>query len=230
MVFKIIESYHRAHCNVNAGIVELSMLPLSFQEYTEITGTQGDTAFAEYLKYGCLPYVAFMEKAEEKVSTYLEGIYNTVIVKDIEDRQSRKENDHDQRKVTDITLLKTIARYLTSVINSQVSVRSVEDYLTSNGRRISPNTADDYMEALAESFIFYPVERFDIVGKQILKTNRKWYMVDLGLRSHILPRRNYDLGLSFKNVVFFELLRRGYQVNIGKINSGEVGFVTQKMN
>lgn len=72
------------------------MLPLSFQEYTEITGTQGDTAFAEYLKHGGLPYVAFMEKTEEKVSTYLEGIYNTVIVKDIEDRQSRKENDHDQ--------------------------------------------------------------------------------------------------------------------------------------
>ena len=210
--------------------VELSMLPLSFQEYTEITGTQGDTAFAEYLKHGGLPYVAFMEKTEEKVSTYLEGIYNTVIVKDIEDRQSRKENDHDQRKVTDITLLKTIARYLASVIDSQVSVRSVEDYLTSNGRRISSNTVDDYMEVLAESFIFYPVERFDIVGKQILKTNRKWYMVDLGLRSHILPRRNYDLGFSLKNVVYFELLRRGYQVNIGKINSGEVGFETQKMN
>lgn len=208
--------------------VELSMLPLSFREYTEITGTQGDIAFAEYLKYGGLPYVAAMEKTEEKVSTYLEGIYNTVIVKDIEDRQSRKESDPDKRKVTDITLLKTIARYLASVIGSQVSVKSVADYLTSNGRKASPNTVDDYMEALAESFIFYPVERFDIVGKQVLKTNQKWYMVDLGLRSNILPRRNYDLGFSLENVVYFELLRRGYQVNIGKINSGEVDFVAQK--
>ena len=100
--------------------VELSMLPLSFQEYTEIAGTQGDAAFAGYLKYGGLPYVASIEKAEKKVSTYLEGIYNTVVVKDIEDRQSRKENDPDKRKVTGITLLKTIGRYLASVIGSQV--------------------------------------------------------------------------------------------------------------
>ena len=117
--------------------------------------------------------MASIEKAEKKVSTYLEGIYNTIVVKDIEDRQSRKENDPDKRKVTGITLLKTIGRYLASVIGSQVSVKSVADYLTSNGRKVSPNTVDDYMEALAESFIFYPVERFDIAGKQILKTNRK---------------------------------------------------------
>ena len=109
--------------------VELSMLPLSFLEYTEITGAQGDAAFAEYLKYGGLPYVASMEKTEEKVSTYLEGIYNTVIVKDIEDRQSWKESDPDKRKISDITLLKTIARYLAGVIGSQVSVKSVADYL-----------------------------------------------------------------------------------------------------
>lgn len=208
--------------------VEISMLPLSFREFVEATGLPVEQAFAEYGKSGSLPYVAVMDRTDEKVDAYLEGIYNTVIVKDIEDRQSRKESDPDKRKVTDITLLKTIARYLASVIGSQVSVKSVADYLTSNGRKVSPNTVDDYMEALAESFIFYPVERFDIVGKQVLKTNQKWYMVDLGLRSHILPRRNYDLGFSLENVVYFELLRRGYQVNIGKINSGEVDFVAQK--
>ena len=185
--------------------VELSMLPLSFNEYCTITGVQGEAAFADYLKYGGLPYV-----------------------KDIEDRQSRKESDPDKRKVTDITLLKTIARYLASVIGSQVSVKSVADYLTSNGRKVSPNTVDDYMEALSESFIFYPVERFDIVGKQLLKTNQKWYMVDLGLRGHILPRRSYDLGFSLENIVYFELRRRGFQVNIGKIGNGEVDFVAQK--
>ena len=84
------------------------------------------------------------------------------------------------------------------------------------------------MEALSESFIFYPVERFDIVGKQLLKTNQKWYMVDLGLRGHILPRRSYDLGFSLENVVYFELRRRGFQVNIGKVGNGEVDFVAQK--
>lgn len=189
--------------------MELSTLPLSFKEYCTITVTQGEPAFADYLKYGGLPYVASMEKTEEKVNTCLEGIYNTVIVKDIGDRQSRKKSDPDKRKVTDITLLKTIARYLASVIGSQVSVKRVSDYLTSNGRKVSPNTVDDYMEALSESFIFYPVERFDIVGKQLLKTNQKWHMVDLGLRGHILPRRSYDLGFSRENVVYFELRRRG---------------------
>ena len=84
------------------------------------------------------------------------------------------------------------------------------------------------MEALAESFVFYPVERFDIVGKQLLKSSRKWYMVDLGLRSHILPRKNYDLGFSIENVVYFELLRRGYQISIGKYAATEVDFVAQK--
>ena len=208
--------------------IEISMLPLSFREYCEITGNSSDAAFAEYLQNGGMPYVARMDKTNEKVEAYLEGIYNTVIVRDIEDRQNRKESDPNKRKITDIALLKTIARYLASVVGSPVSVRSVTDYLISGGRRISPNTVNDYMEALAESFIFYPVERFDIIGKQILKANKKWYMVDLGLRNHILPRKNYDLGFSVENVVYFELLRRGYRVSIGKCGATEVDFIAQK--
>lgn len=208
--------------------VEISLLPLSFREYCEITGGVSDQAFSEYLQNGGMPYVATMERTQEKVETYLEGIYNTVIVKDIEDRQSRKESDPDKRKINDIALLKTIARFLASVIGSPVSVKSVTDYLVSGGRKISPNTVNDYMEALRESFIFYPVERFDIVGKQLLKANKKWYMVDLGLRSHILPRKKYDLGFSVENIVYFELLRRKYQVNIGKYAAAEVDFVAQR--
>ena len=97
-----------------------------------------------------------------------------------------------------------------------MSIRSITDYLTSNGRKISPNTVSDNVEALAESFIFYPIERLDIVGKQLLKANRKYYIVDLGLRNHILPRSRNDLGFSLENIVYFELLRRGYRVMIGK--------------
>ncbi|MEG1407707.1 MAG: ATP-binding protein [Ruthenibacterium sp.] len=208
--------------------VEVSMLPLSFREYCEITSDVSDSAFAAYMQDGGMPYLACMDRTTEKADAYLEGIYNTVIVKDIEDRQNRKESDPDKRKITDITLLKTIARYLASVVGSPVSVRGVTDYLTSNGRKVSPNTVDDYMDALAESFIFYPVERFDIVGKQLLKANKKWYVVDLGLRNHILPRKNYDLGFSIENVVYFELLRRGYKVNIGKYGACEVDFIAQK--
>ena len=212
---------------LSGRFVEISMLPLSFCEYVTVTGMQREDAFAEYMKTGGIPYVAVMNRTDEKVNQYLEGIYNTVIVKDIEERQTRKEKDAGKRKITDIALLKTIARYLASVIGSPVSMKSVTDYLTSSGRKVSPNTVSDYVEALTESFIFYPVERFDIIGKQLLKANKKLYMVDLGLRNHIFPRKQYDLGFSIENIVYFELLRRGYQVNIGKYGSTEVDFVVQ---
>ena len=208
--------------------VEISMLPLSFAEYLECTHETSEQALASYLRFGGFPYLTQMENTADKVDTYLEGIYNTVVVKDIEDRQLRKNPDPNKRKITDITLLKTIARYLASVVGSPVSVKSVSDYLVSSGRKVSPNTVDDYMEALQESFIFYPVERFDINGKQLLKVNRKWYIVDLGLRNHILPKKRYDLGFSLENIVFFELLRRGFKVNVGKNGDAEVDFVAQK--
>lgn len=208
--------------------VEIKMLPLSFQEFLVMTDLEAEQGFPEYLRNGGMPYIAAMNRTDEKVSTYLEGIYNTVIVKDIEDRQARRESDPSKRKITDIALLKTIAKYLASVVGNSVSVRSITDYLISNGRRISPNTVGDYVEALTESFIFYPAERFDIVGKQLLKANRKMYIVDLGLRNHILPRRSYDLGFSLENIVYFELLRRGYKVTIGKVGNTEVDFVAEK--
>ena len=208
--------------------VEIKMLPLSFYEFLEITGSGQEQGLSEYMRDGGLPYVAVMDRTPEKVDTYLEGIYNTVIVKDIEDRQVRKESDSDKRKLNDILLLKTIARYLASIVGNPVSIRSITDYFISNGRKISPNTVSDYVEALTESFIFYPAERFDIVGKQLLKANRKMYIVDLGLRNHILPRRQYDLGFSLENIVYFELLRRGYRVMIGKVGSTEVDFVAEK--
>ena len=208
--------------------VEIKMLPLSFYEFLEITGSGQEQGLSEYMRDGGLPYVAVMDRTPEKVDTYLEGIYNTVIVKDIEDRQARKESDSDKRKINDILLLKTIAKYLASIVGNPVSIRSITDYFISNGRKISPNTVSDYVEALTESFIFYPAERFDIIGKQLLKANRKMYIVDLGLRNHILPRRQYDLGFSLENIVYFELLRRGYRVMIGKVGSTEVDFVAEK--
>ena len=210
--------------------VEISMLPLSFREYTQATGMQTEQAFSEYMKSGALPYIAVMDRTDEKVDVYLEGIYNTVIVRDIEERQARKERDAGKRKLTDIALLKTIARYLASVIGSPVSVKSITDYLVSSGRKVSPNTVSDYVEALTESFVFYSAERFDIVGKQLLKVNKKMYMVDLGLRNHILPRKYYDLGFSVENIVFFELLRRGNRVAVGKYGSAEVDFVARRQD
>lgn len=208
--------------------VEISMLPLSFSEYMQLSDKDKESAFADYIKYGGLPFVATTDRTDDKVDTYLEGIYNTVIVKDIEDRQKRQESNSDKRKINDIPLLKTIAKYLSSVIGSPVSLRGITNYLVSSGRKISANTVSNYVDALIESFIFYPAERFDIVGKQLLKANKKYYMVDLGIRNHILPRKYYDLGFSVENIVFFELLRRGCKVTIGKYQENEVDFVAEK--
>ena len=209
--------------------IEIKMLPLSFSEFYELkSGGDKEVLFAEYMKNGGLPYVAVLGNDSDKINTYLEGIYNTVIIKDIEERQSRKEKDPTKRKITDISLLKTIAKFLASTIGSPVSVRSITNYLISNGRKVSPNTVSDYVEALTESFVFYPVERFDVVGKQLLKANKKYYIVDMGIRNHILPRRNYDIGFSLENIVYLELLRRGYRVTVGKAGNTEVDFVAEK--
>lgn len=208
--------------------VEISMLPLSFSEYMQLSDKDKESAFADYIKYGGLPFVATMDRTDDKVDTYLEGIYNTVIVRDIEDRQKRQESNSDKRKINDIPLLKTIAKYLSSVIGSPVSLRGITNYLVSSGRKISANTVSNYVNALIESFIFYPAERFDIVGKQLLQANKKYYMVDLGIRNHILPRKYYDLGFSVENIVFFELLRRGCKVTIGKYQENEVDFVAER--
>ena len=210
--------------------VEISVLPLSFKKVYEEKGGDKEEVFNQYLKYGGFPYLMNMPLDVEQINMYLEGIYNTVIIKDIEERENRKHLDSNKRKITNIVLLKSIAKYLASAIGSIISVKNVTGYLTSTGRKVSSSTVDDYMEALRESFIFYPVERFDISGKKILKTLNKWYIVDLALRDHMLPKETYDLGFSLENTIYFELLRRGYRVNIGKTESSEIDFVVQKNN
>lgn len=209
--------------------VEISILPLSFREYCQLQ-PPGDreVLFSAFLQDGGFPYVAAMNRSKEKVDMYLEGIYNTIIVKDIEERQRRREYDPNKRKVTDIALLKAIAKFLAGSVGSPISFKSIADYITSTGRRVSQNTVADYIEVLTEAFVFYPAERFDVVGKQLMKMNQKLYIVDLGVRRHLLARRDYDLGFSLENVVYLELLRRGYAVHVGKVGNTEVDFVAKK--
>lgn len=209
--------------------IEINMLPLSFAEFCELkSGGDKDALFAEYMQNGGLPYIASLENDAKMIDAYLEGIYNTVIVKDVEERAKRKEKDPNKRKITDVALLKNISRFLANSIGSPISIKSIADYVTSSGRKTSPNTVDDYVEALVEPYIFYPAERYDVIGKQLLKKNQKMYIVDLGLRRHLLARQKYDLGFSLENIIFFELLRRGYSVNIGKVGVTEIDFVAKK--
>lgn len=209
--------------------IEINLLPLSFKEYCSVqTSSDMDKALARYMRYGAMPYVACLDEIEEKADVYIDGIYNTIILKDIELRQNRKETNSNKRKISDVGLLKNIAKFLASAVGSPISYKSITDYLTSSGRKVSQSTVSDYVEALIEPYIFYKAERYDIVGKQLLKQNQKLYVVDLGLRNHLTPRSNYDLGYSLENIIYFELIRRGYSVNVGKTGQYEVDFIARK--
>ena len=209
--------------------VEINMLPLSFAEYCEARGSVNkDELFGEYMRRGGFPYAVILGDDDDKLDMYFEGIYNTIILKDIEERQKRREDDPNKRKITDIVLLKNISRFLAGSVGSPIAIKNIAAYITSGGRKVSENTVSDYTEALTEPYVFYPAERFDVAGKQLLKTMPKYYIVDLGIRRHLLPRKHYDLGFSLENIIFFELLRRGYKVYIGKVGSTEVDFVAKK--
>ena len=196
--------------------IEISMLPLSFSEYLEFTeGKDIRSSFNDYLRFGSFPYVAGLKKSDTVIRTYIDGIYNTILIKDVATREG----------ITDISVLESIVKFLCSNIGSPVSTKKVSDTINSSGRKISVNTVDNYLRALNQSYIFYKVDRYDIKGKQYLKTLGKYYLVDTGLRNILLSGSASDLGHLLENVVYLELIRRGYKVNIGKLAEKEVDFV-----
>ena len=203
--------------------IEIPVLPLSFKEVYN-PQTNKEEAFQKYIKTGGFPYINQIQLLNEQIDMYLEGIYNTVIVKDIEERINRK----NSKSVTDIALLKAISKYLSSVVGSPVSIRSITNYFKSNERTTSPNTISNYVEALCESYLYYPVEVMDVSGKEVLKSNKKYYIVDPGIRNYILPKQFYDLGFTIENIVYLELLRRRFNVNIGRNGRTEVDFIVKR--
>ena len=214
--------------NLRGRYIEIPMLPLSFKEYHSLRNESETKSFRRYMETGGFPYLSQYDLSQNQIDMYLEGIYNTVLLKDIEERMNRKHEGIKEKNITDVALLKAISRYCSSTIGSPISLRGIANYFISNERRISPNTVSDYVEALCESYLYYAAEPMDISGKQLLKSNKKYYIVDLGLRNHILAKKKYDLGFSIENIVYFELLRRGYQVNIGKAGDFEIDFNAKK--
>ncbi len=214
--------------NLRGRYIEITMLPFSFKEYHSLQNQDQSKAFQEYMKVGGFPYVNQYDMSDEQHHLYMEGLYHTVLLKDIEERLDRKEKAARTRNITDVTLLKSISKYLSTVLGSPVSIRSITNYFKSNERNISPNTVSSYLDALCESYLYYPVEQMDVVRKEVLKSNKKYYIVDIGLRNLILPRKEYDLGFTIENIVYLELIRRGYIVNVGKFNTTEVDFIARK--
>lgn len=202
--------------------VEIGMLPLSFAEYLDFAGDDNIRAkFNEYLKNGSFPYAAIisaegkLKKDNNIVRSYIDGIYNTILIKDVAKREG----------INDISVLESIVKFLSSSIGSPISAKKISDTINSSGRKISVNTVERYMRALTDSFIFYKVDRYDIRGRQNLKTLGKYYMVDIGLRDMLVSISSSDIGHLLENVVYLELIRRGYKVNIGKLAEKEIDFV-----
>ena len=209
--------------------VEIPVLPFSFKEfYSSQKNLDKDSAFHEYMMVGGFPYITQALLQDEMINMYMEGIYNTILVKAIEERINRKQQELNPKNITDVSLLKAISKYLSSVLDSPVSIRSIANYFKSNERKISPNTVSVYVDALCEAYLYYPVEAMDISGKEVLKSNKKFYIVDTGIRNFILPKQRYDLGFTLENIVYFELLRRKYLVNVGKLGQTEVDFIAKK--
>ncbi len=207
---------------ISGRYVEIKMLPFSFAEFFVARENKDkNQAFMDYLNIGSLPVVATQLGSSMALSDqYLEGIYNTIIVKDVVTRKG----------VSDVSLLKNIVKFLCSNIGSPISTANITDYISKSGRRITQKTVDKYVQALVDSFLFYSVERYNVRGKNLLKTLGKYYIVDTGLRNHLLSSSNSDVGHQIENIVYLELIRRGYRVNIGKIDDREIDFIATRQN
>ena len=238
--------------------VEIKMLPLSFGEFlyfhdfevkesrsalggmrTQVYDKNGERyelreVFDAYMRFGGMPGIADVGLDQEKAMVLLDGIYSTVIVRDILEREKRR----GQKRITDPVLLRKIVLFLADNIGSNISVSSIGNTLVNEGlledgkRKGAPSahTVQAYVNALLESYFYYDIKRFDIKGKEYLRTLGKYYIVDIGLRNYLLGFRNRDGGHAIENVVYFELLRRGYDVAIGKLDNTKVDFIATKMD
>ncbi|MDR0992292.1 MAG: ATP-binding protein [Ruminococcus sp.] len=196
--------------------VEIKMLPLSFREYISAVGDKTDLLikYRDYLENSSFPYALKLD-SKKNIRSYLSSLYDSIILRDIVER----------KKISDISALKAITRFAFDNIGNLTSSTNIANKMASIGKKISVHTVDNYLAALCESFILYRVNRFNIKGKQQLETGAKYYVADIGLRYNLLGNRNADAGHILENVVYLELLRRGYEVYVGKSGTAEVDFI-----
>jgi len=197
--------------------IEIKMYPLSFEEYVSYYQKDADEKlYLNYINRSSFPYALKLED-ETEIDDYLDALYNTIILKDVAQR----------RKIADTTMLRTVAKFMFDNIGNCLSIKKIADTLTSDGRSISVHTVENYLESLVESYVFNKVQRFDIKGKQYLQSGEKYYATDVTMRYVLLGRRNIDAGHILENIVYLELVRRGYKVYIGKTGEKEIDFVAE---
>lgn len=197
--------------------VKIEMLPLSFSEYISVKGKGRslEESYLNYIETSSFPYALNLVKENRQIKDYLTGIYDTIVLKDVIARKN----------IQDVMMLESVIRFLMDNIGSQLSTKKISDTMTSNGRSINVRTVESYVSAFMESYIVYQAKRYDIKGKQYLKTLEKYYIVDIGLRNAMLGNIGKDVGHVLENVIYLELIRRGYDVYIGKVDNVEVDFV-----
>jgi len=200
--------------------VEIMVLPLSFSEYLSFLPDSSnlDRSFSAYIGGSAFPFAATLSKDSEALRTYLDGLYKSVVLKDVLQRN----------RIDQPMMLESVIRFVFEHIGSPLSPYKIANTMTSFGRKISTPTVENYLNALTNSFILYRAKRFDVKGKQVLKTNDKYYVADIGLRSYLLGQHPQDQGRILENLVFLELLRRGFDVFVGKVGEYEVDFVAQR--
>lgn len=202
---------------ISGRYVRIEMLPLSFKEYVESTGSESELArkYVDYLENSSFPYTLELAGQPKEIRDYLDGLFNTIVVKDISQR----------KKINDAMMLRSVLRFLFDNIGNPLSSKKIADTMTSDGRKIDVKTVEKYIEALMESYVIYQANRYNVKGKQYLKTLEKYYVVDIGMRYMLLGFRSTDVGHILENVIYLELLRRGLEVYVGKVDEFEVDFV-----
>lgn len=207
---------------ISGRYVEIAMLPLSFREYVESTGDMNSLAekYNRYLELSSFPYALELEENPKELLDYLNGIYSTIVLKDVISR----------KKISDSMMLESVVRFIFDNIGNPLSTKKIADTMTSAGRKIDTKTVEKYLDALMECYVIYQTKRYNIKGKQYLKTLEKYYVVDIGLRRMLLGSKKMDVGHILENIIYLELIRRGYDVYVGKLNELEVDFVAMDEN
>lgn len=201
--------------------VELKMLPLSFKEYVSAFDNNRslDDLYRDYVYNSSFPYTVELDN-RRNIYAYLDGLFNTIVLNDIVQR----------KKIQDPLMLKSVIKFMFDNIGNPCTAKKISDTMTSKGRKISNHTVENYLEGLTDSLLMYRVSRYDIKGKEYLQLFDKYYIADVGLRYYLLGTANADMGHILENVVYLELLRRGYRVYVGKNAGAEVDFVVQDID
>jgi predicted AAA+ superfamily ATPase len=196
--------------------VEIKMLPLSFKEYMAARGEKTDliAKYRDYLENSSFPYALELNQKKD-IRAYLASIFDSVILKDIVARHN----------ISDLTSLQSVARYAFDNIGNLTSATKIPNTMISDGRKISVHTVEKYLQALTESFVLYEARRYDVKGRQLLVQGAKYFVTDIGLRYYLLGQKKADMGHILENIVYLELLRRGFEVHVGRVGNAEVDFI-----